>query len=92
MSFFVDFRLRLVVRHLMLRSFVGTFDELGLRSLVTESDDAQYNEPDGPQSFWAVLDHAELHSIHRAFEMGERQTALEMVFNSARSVGRLIKP
>ena len=74
----------------MLRSFVGTFDELGLRSLVTEPDHVQYAEPNGPQSFWAVLDQAELDSIHKAFQMGDRRTALEIVLSSAKSAGRLI--
>lgn len=39
--------------------------------------------------FWAVVDSAELPTIHRALIAGQRQTALQLIVDRARSVGRV---
>jgi len=74
----------------MLKSFTGTFDETGLRSLEAESDHPCHQQKDGPQSFWAVLDNSALPYIRQAYQSGQRRSALELIFAQAISAGRNI--
>lgn len=75
----------------MLQSFIGRFDHSGLRSLRIELD---YDEERRfvsvvPGGFWVVVDSDELPTIHRALIAGQRQTALQLIVDRARSVGRV---
>ncbi|REJ87820.1 MAG: hypothetical protein DWQ34_24565 [Planctomycetota bacterium] len=75
----------------MLQSFIGRFDHSGLRSLRFEPDYEEERRFVGvvPGGFWAVVDSDELPTIHRALIAGQRQTALELIVDRARSVGRV---
>lgn len=77
----------------MLQSFVGTFDAVGLRSLRCELEFGVSPRPlatAGSVSFWAILDTAELPQIEQAFLLGYRGTALELLAEHAKSLGRLL--
>lgn len=75
----------------MLQSFIGRFDHSGLRSLRIESDYDEERQFAGAMTggFWAVVDSEELPTIHRALVAGQRQTALQLIVDRARSVGRV---
>jgi hypothetical protein len=75
----------------MLQSFIGTFDAAGLRSLRNEDDTHGVTGLSiaGSVPFWAILDTEELPSIQRALMLGYRGTALELLVQQAKSLGRL---
>ena len=75
----------------MLQSFRGTFDSAGLRSFVSEeaSGVARRSRREHVVEFWAVLDTDELPLIQRAFLLGQRGTALELIGMQAKSLGRI---
>ena len=75
----------------MLQSFIGTFDIAGLRTLRSEDDTCGETRLSSTEAvpFWAILDTDELPSIQRALMLGYRGTALELLVQQAKSLGRL---
>jgi len=75
----------------MLQSFIGRIDHSGLRSLRIEpAYDEEPRLANGmPDGFWAVVDSEELPPIQRALILGCHGTALKLLVERARSVGRL---
>ena len=72
----------------MLQSFVGTFDNGGLRTFRVEDDSVRRVLPhESGYPFWAVLDSSELPAIARALVLGQRQMALQLLFALAKSLG-----
>lgn len=73
----------------MLRSFVGTIDERGLRTLIPEPDERQRpgESFDRVAAIWAVVDSADLPEIRQALRCGERRRALQLLSAYARSLG-----
>ena len=74
----------------MLKSFIGTFDATGLRSLKSEEDSLGGAAPHDSLRFWAVLDSTELPSIETALMLGHRRTAFELLAQSAKSLGHCV--
>ena len=77
----------------MLRSFVGTFDAVGLRTLksedeVVESQSYPIAYPPGSVPFWAILEISELPSIHQALMQGSPDRAWELLVHQAKCIGR----
>jgi hypothetical protein len=74
----------------MLESYVGTFDRHGLCSLQRESEfPARSLGSVNHNIFWAVIDEAELSEIRKAILLGQRISALEIIFYRAKSLGQL---
>ena len=75
----------------MLQSFIGTYDQAGLRSLRDEDEFtvASHLDVSGPVSFWAILDSDELPGIQHALTLGHRVTALQLLITTAKSLGPL---
>ena len=75
----------------MLQSFIGTFDSAGLRSFITEEPSAvtRRSHREHVVEFWAVLDTDELPLIQKAFLLGHRGTALELIGQQAKWLGRI---
>ena len=75
----------------MLESFIGTFDSTGLRSLTTEETPSAARRSHHEQvvEFWAVLDTSELPLIQKAFLLGQRGAALDLIAQQAKSLGRI---
>ena len=73
----------------MLRSFVGTIDDLGLRTLTPEPDERRRPQEavERVAAFWAVVDSADLPEIRQALRCGERRRALQLLSAYARSLG-----
>ena len=73
----------------MLRSFVGTIDERGLRTLTPEPDEQRRTGEavDRVAAFWAVVDSADLPEIRQALRCGERRRALQLLSAYAQSLG-----
>ena len=73
----------------MLRSFIGTYDREGLRSLRLEDECAaaiSQRHALGP-TFWVVLDLSESHALDRAIRLGQKGRALQLLSESARCCG-----
>ena len=75
----------------MLDSFVGTYDWAGLRTLKRElgSDSNRFGDRTSNE-FWAIIDDDELVEIETAVLMGQRKSALELIFTRAQSLGRIL--
>lgn len=72
----------------MLRSFVGTFDVGGLRSLELEPDHSDRISPSASLcQFWAVLESPVDIRIRAAFHSGDRARALKLISDYAVSLG-----
>jgi len=81
-----------VVRQLMLQSVIVTVNSLGLQSLRLEEDDRQ-RAPRGAvpaDSFWAVVDSADLAEVHRVLLAAQPEAAFCLLSERARSIGRLL--
>ena len=75
----------------MLESYVGTFDRHGLCSLQRESECRARNLAGGNHNFfWAIIDEAELSEIRKAVVLGQRDSALEIIYYRAKSLGRFV--
>lgn len=76
---------------LMLKSFVGSYNETGLQSLQTE-DDHRCRKPlaGGIVSFWAILETEVVPQIERALRFGDRRTALKILADSAKDAGSIL--
>lgn len=78
----------------MLRAFVGTIDELGLRTLTPEQEDGGRCRRDvGGRigAIWAVVDSANLTEIQEALAQGQRRRALQLLSANARSLGSVLE-
>lgn len=73
----------------MLDSFIGTFDEYGLRTLETEGGKRHCSLIGDRPKFWAVIDRAELAPIKLAMAAGDTRSALKLIVQQARDFGRI---
>ncbi len=75
----------------MLQSFVGTYDQSGLRSLRLEEANSAlpWTSPTGAAPFWAVLDSSDVPEICRAVCHGRRRRALRLLNERALTLGSL---
>ena len=73
----------------MLDSFIGTFDEHGLRSLEIEGCNRAYSPKGDNPKFWAVTDCSVLTNIKLAMASGDARSALKIIVQQARDIGRI---
>lgn len=74
----------------MLDSFIGTFDQHGLRTLKAETNQTPaFIERRRQGRFWAVLDSSLVPSINLAIAKGDSRTALQIVLQQAREIGSI---
>ena len=74
----------------MLDSFIGTFDQHGLRTLRSETNQSPaFVERRRQGRFWAVLDSSLVPTINRAIAAGDSRTALQIVLQQARDIGTI---
>ncbi len=74
----------------MLDSFIGTFDQHGLRTLRSETAQTPaFVERRRQGRFWAVLDRSLVPTINRAIATGDSRTALQIVLQQARDIGTI---
>ena len=74
----------------MLDSFIGTFDQHGLRTLRSETNlTPAFVERRRQGRFWAVLDRSLVPTINRAIAAGDSRTALQIVLQQARDIGTI---
>lgn len=76
----------------MWQSYIGTWDDTGIRSLRREEGAATgVPRESGGVPFWAVLDSDHVLGIHAALIRGQRGTALQLLLQQAREFGRLLR-
>lgn len=86
----LDDSLSFVVLQIMLDSFIGTFDQQGLRTFKSETDQTRaYIERRRHGRFWAVLDRSVVPSINQAIAKGDSRSALQIVLQQARDIGSI---
>ena len=86
----LDSALPFVVLQIMLDSFIGTFDQQGLRTFKSETDQTRaYIERRRHGRFWAVLDRSVVPSINQAIAKGDSRSALQIVLQKARDIGSI---
>lgn len=73
----------------MLDSFIGTFDQHGLRTLKSEIGEQRSFIERIPGQFWAVLDRSFVPSINLAIAKGDSRTALQIILQQARDIGSI---
>ena len=74
----------------MLDSFIGTFDQRGLRTLKSDTKQARaFVERRRHGRFWAVLDRSVVPSINLAIAKGDSRSALQIVLQQARDIGSI---
>ena len=74
----------------MLDSFIGTFDQQGLRTFRAETYQTRtYIERRPLGRFWAVLDRSVVPSINHAIAKGDSRSALQIVLQQARDIGSI---
>ncbi|MDA8562869.1 hypothetical protein N9L06_00290 [Mariniblastus sp.] len=74
----------------MLDSFIGTFDQHGLRTLKSETNQTHaFIERRRQGRFWAVLDISLVPTINEAIATGDSRTALQIVLQQARDIGSI---
>ena len=74
----------------MLDSFIGTFDQRGLRTLKSETNQTRaFVERRRHGRFWAVLDRSVVQSINLAIAKGDSRSALQIVLQQARDIGSI---
>jgi hypothetical protein len=78
----------------MLQSFIGTYDSGGLRSFAPDeyAESVRWANDNAVVRFWAIIDSDELPSIWKALVVGQRGTALELIAQQAKSLGRCYTP
>lgn len=86
----LDDSLSFVVLQIMLDSFIGTFDQQGLRTFKSETDQTRaFIERRRHGRFWAVLDRSVVPSINQAIAKGDSRSALQIVLQQARDIGSI---
>ena len=78
----------------MLRAFIGTIDERGLRTLMPEPENGGRICGDVGRrigAIWAVMDSANLIEIQAALAQGQRRRALQLLSANARSLGSVLE-
>ena len=79
-----------VISQVMLDSFIGTFDQQGLRSFRSETNQTRaFVERRRHGRFWAVLDRSVVPSINLAIAKGDSRSALQIVLQQARDIGSI---
>ena len=69
-----------MISQVMLDSFIGTFDQRGLRTLKSETKQTRaFVERRRHGRFWAVLDRSVVPSINLAIAKGDSRSALQIV-------------
>ena len=77
----------------MLQSIIGTIDVQGLRSLRPEPDHEMWMKSSNTSvagTIWAVLDSADLMTVRAALRTGQKRRALQLLTESARSLGPVL--
>ena len=79
-----------MISQVMLDSFIGTFDQRGLRTLKSETKQTRaFVERRRHGRFWAVLDRSVVPSINLAIAKGDSRSALQIVLQQARDIGSI---
>ena len=79
-----------MISQVMLDSFIGTFDQRGLRTLKSETNQTRtFVERRRCGRFWAVLDRSVVPSINLAIAKGDTRSALQIVLQQARDIGSI---
>jgi hypothetical protein len=77
----------------MLDSFIGTFDQQGLRSLKSEVTPTRSFIERTPGQFWAILDSSVVPSINQAIALRSSKSdsceALQIILQQARDIGSI---
>ena len=73
----------------MLESFIGTFDEYGLRTFESEAEKLPSTFIEDRQKFWVVIDRSVLSTIKLAMASGDSRSALKIIVLQARDIGRI---
>ena len=79
-----------MVLQIMLDSYIGTFDQQGLRTFRSETNQTRsFIERRRLGRFWAVLDRSVVPSINHAIAKGDSRSALQIVLQQARDIGSI---
>ena len=79
-----------MVLRVMLQSFRGTFDSVGIRSLRVERDDERTGILGDVAEFWAVVDTEFALQVRTALSHGDRTSATRLLSDSATSMGSIL--